>query len=129
MITLLCVARIPSSAQILVYKGDTLSCYTDKEMNKITKASERVIELDTLLKSCERSERYLLTQIEEYEEIRLNKDGIIAQKDNIIEGRDNVIAVQEDEITKLKKEVRRQKVWKVIGTGVFAITTVVFIIL
>lgn len=98
-------------------------------MNKITKASERVIELDTLLKSCERSERYLLAQIEEYEEIRLNKDGIIAQKDNIIEGRDNVIAVQEDEITKLKKEVRRQKVWKVIGTGVFAITTVVFIIL
>jgi len=58
----------------------------------------------------------------EYESIRLNDQTIAKQKDYLIEARDT-------EIKSLSKEVRKQKVLKVIGTGLFAITTIIFIVL
>lgn len=129
LIALIFAVKTPSSAQILVYNGDTLSCYTEAELGKITKATEKVKELDTLLKTCRAGEVYLLAQIREYEEVRLNLDQIVVQKDIMISGRDKIISDQQGEINKLNKDVKKQRVLKVIGTGFFAVTTIIALIL
>ena len=129
MIGLTFVLTTVCSAQVLVSGKDTVSCYTNKELRVITKAVLKGQECDTLLKLEKEQSGYLLKQIEEYEEIRGNMDQIIIQKDIMIENRDEVIIQKNSEIAKLNKDIRKQKILKVIGTGLFAITTVVFIIL
>jgi len=129
LIALLFGVRTQSSAQILVFEGDTLSCYTDYELGVITKASEKVIILDSLLKEERLQTTYLKTQVGEYEDIRLNDAQIIRGKEVMVADRDMVIEEKKKEIISLNKEVKKQKVWKVIGTGFFAITTIVALIL
>lgn len=123
------MAKTQSSAQILVLGGDTLSCYTSKELDIIGSRIKDAKECDTTLSIVrlqleeERSQSaYLYAQVQEYESIRLNDQNIVKQKDYLIEARDK-------EITSLSKEVRKQKVLKVLGTGLFAITTIIFIVL
>lgn len=79
MIVLIFAVRIPSYGQILVYKGDTLSCYTEYEVDKITRQSIRVKELDTALKIERVLNSNLLKQIDKYEAIQI-KDSLINQE-------------------------------------------------
>lgn len=127
LIALIFAVKIPSFGQILVFEGDTLSCYNDYELGIITKASEKINELDTLLKEEREQTAYLKAQLDEYEGIRLNDQRIIRGKEVMVEERNNIIAVQQDQIEILKKEVKKQKRLKVIGAGIFAATTIYFI--
>lgn len=71
------MVRIPSYGQIfLTYQNDTVSCYTEFELNQIAKLPIRVKELDSLLKIETQISNNLIEQVDRLESVVI-KDSLI----------------------------------------------------
>lgn len=128
LIAVIFTSTIVCSAQVLLVGNDTLSCYTNKEVQKANKLiaagerdsvklQEKTIQVNALLNELDQKK----SSIEDMEQI-------IIQKDIKIENRDAVIHSKDEELEDARKEIRKQKLLKIFGTGTFLATTIYFII-
>ena len=97
--------------------GDSLTCYTNQELQKIAKKLVQANEYETLLKITNKqlTEKdtaivALKYAIHAKDSIIQNKQDIILLKDNIITVKDNDIATLTNDNTKLKKQKKFFKI-------------------
>ena len=112
---------------------DTLTCYTNAELQKIAMQVVLANELDTVLKL---SQQELINQsviISKQVNQLISKDGIILSKDSIISKHDKIIDLKDKELIKRDKIISKQETQKkLLKTGWIAsvglmIVTMLFI--
>jgi hypothetical protein len=128
LLLLLSGAKIQSYGQVLIYEGDTLSCYNDSEMEKITIQILKAEQLDTIYKIQQKQIEYLNTVITSKDKQIINYVLVEEQKEFQLGMRDALIKEKENLIKEKEKEIKKQKVLKFIGTTFFLGTTIYFIL-
>lgn len=124
-----------TGSHIIYTLDDTLTCYTNPEMGRITTRIVRAKECDTLLSTCELqltekdSAIYALHKtVSSKDSVIFNKSGIIMDQEAIIDGKDIEIS---DLRKALRKDARKVK-WLKIGwatTGVAAGGAIIYLLL
>ena len=119
-----------TGSHIIYTLDDTLTCYTNPEMVRITTRIVRAKECDTLLTTCElqllekdSSITALYNTIESKDSVIFNLHGIIMDQEAIVTGKNNEIS----ELRKvLKKDARKLKLVKLgWATTTIALTGVI----
>jgi hypothetical protein len=119
---------IQSFGQILIEKGDTLSCYNSKEVKQITKKIIQGNECNALLK-LSNEEIHLLNDIALNQKQIIKNDSLVSiQKEEMIKERNIIIENKNKIILDQEKEIKKQKRNKFILSGIFISTTIYFII-
>ncbi len=127
------LVRIPSYGQIfLVHKTDTVSCYTNFEVDKIAKQSIRVKEQDSLLKIETALNNNLIQQVDKLETV-IAKDSLIK---NELEAKNEITLLaysnekKQRETTEkaLAKSNRQRNRWRTL-TGIVGASGIVAYIL
>ena len=123
------MVKTQSFGQILVLNGDTVSCYTNSELNEITKASEKLIKLTSDLNDCEQ-------KIVFYKKVVLDAEIESEKNIAIIKNFEEMIELDEYQLEKYRqsikqkdREIRRQKLFKFVGTSTGISTTILMTIL
>lgn len=94
-----------------------LTCFTLEELQKINILISRGDESEKLLKLCRDKNDILSNNILIYENIIKNDSIIKTDKDKIINQERETIKEREAEINDLNREIRKQKLFKWLGTG------------
>lgn len=128
MIVIQSILMIQSFGQILIEKGDTLSCYTNKEIKQITKKIIQGNECNALLKISD-TEIHLLNEVVSNQKEIIKNDSLISiQKEHMINERNIIIENKNKLILDQEKEIKKQKRNKFILSGIFISTTIYFLI-
>ena len=115
--------------------GDSLTCYTNAELQKITKKIVYANECSELLKITEEQQALKDTAIINLNKSLNAKDLVITQKNDIIVLKDKIITTNETTITDLTKDntkLRRQKKFLKAGlstTGTLLLGAIAFILI
>lgn len=119
---------IQSFAQILIEKGDTLCCYTNKEIKQITKKIIQGNEYNALLKISNK-EIYLLNEVVLNQKEIIKNDSLISiEKQQMINDRNIIIESKNKLILDQEKEIKKQKRQKIILSGIFISTSIYFML-
>ena len=128
MIVIQSILMIQSFGQILIEKGDTLSCYTNKEIKQITKKIIQGNECNALLKISD-TEIHLLNEVVSNQKEIIKNDSLISiQKQQMINERNIIIENKNKLIGDQEKEIKKQKRNKFILSGIFISTTIYFLL-
>ena len=128
MIVIQSILMIQSFGQILIEKGDTLSCYTNKEIKQITKKIIQGNECNALLKISD-TEIHLLNEVVLNQKEIIKNDSLISiEKQNMINERNIIIENKNKLILDQEKEIKKQKRNKFILSGIFISTTIYFLL-
>ena len=119
---------IQSFGQILIEKGDTLSCYTNKEIKQITKKIIQGNECNALLKISDKEIHLLNEVVLNQKEIIKNDSLISIEKQQMINDRNIIIESKNKLILDQEKEIKKQKRNKFILSGIFISTTIYFLL-
>lgn len=115
-------------AQVLVVGNDTLSCYTNKEIQKANRLIAAGVRDSVKLIEKTIQVNALLNELDKVKSGRKDLEQIVVQKDIKIENRDVVIKEKDKELEEARKEIKKQKLLKFLGIGTFISTTIYFII-
>lgn len=109
-------------------RQDTLTCYTNAELQKIAARVLRASECDTLLSIVEQQLSLSYLAADELSKVITVKDNIITYKDSIIDNKDSVIKVERKALKSAKRKLKWTKVgWLATTVGLLSLVIASFI--
>ncbi len=107
-----------SQTKVLTTNGDTATCFTNKKADFLLKSyykSKELAKIDSLNKAELAKQREVIK--DDSLEIS-NYRGIISNKDVALNFKDNQLSGAKNQLKTYGKEIKRQKILKVLGTGI-----------
>lgn len=109
-------------------RQDTLTCYTNTELQKIANRVLRASECDTLLSIVEQQLSLSYLAADELKKVITTKDNIIDYKDSIINYKDSVIKFEREALKSTKKKLKWTKIgWLSTTIGLLSLVISSFI--